>query len=332
MLPRLRAILTDEAAQIFDQFTVCMGVRISFFDAEGQLIKRTTDERNAQFCTYCQEIRELYGPGRCDAEDACAFSRALTLGMHSYTCHAGLMESVVPMYVHGCLFGYVMIGQIRGTGEMPGHVAEDARQASRFQRLYAAYHELEVTSQDRFDAILRLLSVTAHYILSNRLVSLNVSSLVTNALCHMRDHVSERLTIQDLADHLAVSPSTLFHAFADELGTSFKQMFLEMKLGKAEELMMADPSVSVTQVAHHTGFDEPSHFSRMYKNRRGYPPSAFLARQRESRKQGIAVHVGIQESKDGLEGNPSGAGGKGEPAAEVKPPDKAVKRKRRRRS
>ncbi len=293
MKARLRAILTDEVDEIFAEFTECLGIRISFFDAEGSLIKHSTDETDCRYCNYCQLIRELYGPERCEADDASALERSLTQGMHSYTCHAGLVESVVPLYAHGCLLGYAMIGQIRAQEEIPAHVAEDARAASRFPVLRKAFFELELTRQRRLDSILGLFSVVAQYIVTNHLVSMNVSALVANAVNYMREHVHTQLTTQELADQLATSPSTLSHAFARELGTSFKQMFTEMKLARADEMMMEEPDISVARVAERVGFDDPSHFSRMYKNRRGYPPSAFQDNLKKTGRAAIAVAPGV---------------------------------------
>ena len=80
MMPALRTILTEEVNRIFDQFRECFGIKISFFDTEGMLVKSGMDEPN---CTYCQLVQQLYGPERCNAEDAQACERSRTEGMHS---------------------------------------------------------------------------------------------------------------------------------------------------------------------------------------------------------------------------------------------------------
>ncbi len=297
MQPKLRAILDDEVGRIFDHFRECLGVRISFFDTQGKLIRYGKGGKGAQFCSYCKLVRRLYGPGRCDADDQNAWERAQTQGMHSYTCHAGMIESVVPLYTNGCLIGYAMVGQIRTDKKLPDHVAEDWRAAYGDDgAIQKAFFEQELTSHQRLESVLSLFSVVANYIMANHLVSMNVSPLVINAINYMRENVTQPLSVQDLADQFAVSPSTLSHAFSRELGAPFKQIYIEMKLGRAEEVMREQPTTSVARVAESVGYEDPCYFTRLYKKHRGHPPKDFLDRMKGAGGANVAVQADFPDT------------------------------------
>lgn len=79
-------------------------------------------------------------------------------------------------------------------------------------------------------------------------------------------------TIQDLAAVAGVSPPTLTRRFRRHLGCSPKQWLLTMHLDRAAHLL-ATTSEPVAVIAARVGFEDPFHFSRLFKRHRGISPS-----------------------------------------------------------
>ncbi len=273
----LQTSLTDDVKRIYDQFSECFGIRIVFYDAQKQLFKSGLDQPD---CTYCQLIQQLYGPEPCMLDNECGRVDASKSGeLTTYQCHAGLIESILPILEDSCLLGYAMIGQIRSTKQMPAQVARDWKSHYNSDQLRKAFLSKEYTTQKRLDSILSLFSIFADFIIKNHLVKLNVDSYLMHVLEYMREHIHEPFTLQNVAQRFECSPFTISHAFTRQLGQSFKQVQIEMKLTAAEELMRTVPDITVTKTAEELGYEDPLYFSRLYRKHRGFPPSVFLERQ-----------------------------------------------------
>ncbi|SDW81879.1 transcriptional regulator FeaR [Marinobacter mobilis] len=89
---------------------------------------------------------------------------------------------------------------------------------------------------------------------------------------------NEAITGQMVADHLGISPRHLQRIFKT-LGTSFNKLLREHRLcACASDL--ADPRlahIDVTSVAFYWGFKDCAHFSRVFKDHYGLPPSQYRA-------------------------------------------------------
>lgn len=96
----------EEAGRLFHRAT---GMSLSFKDDSGQVFFYPAEER-CDFCRLIQSTRE--GKSRCALSDKKAAERALEGRKPiSYTCHAGLVDVVVPVVVGGERVGCFYSGQ-----------------------------------------------------------------------------------------------------------------------------------------------------------------------------------------------------------------------------
>jgi AraC-like DNA-binding protein len=83
-------------------------------------------------------------------------------------------------------------------------------------------------------------------------------------------HLSEPLTLDDLAARFACSKSTLCHDFKAKMQTSPKQYILQKRLALADRMLRdGTPPTAASTTA---GFESYSHFYRMYKRQFGKNP------------------------------------------------------------
>jgi AraC-like DNA-binding protein len=84
--------------------------------------------------------------------------------------------------------------------------------------------------------------------------------------------------IDEVADFVNKSSSTISHTVKKEAGISFRRLVIEQKL-EAADSFMSDPSKpSIGEVAERVGYKDQFYFSRIYKKYRGYPPKEFSRR------------------------------------------------------
>lgn len=92
-------------------------------------------------------------------------------------------------------------------------------------------------------------------------------------LAYINNHLNEKLTVQDLADHFYCSASHLSATFKSFTGYTVNNYIINQRIALASRLLKQD--FSVQEVAEKTGFNNYSHFIRTFKKYTGYSPKHF---------------------------------------------------------
>jgi AraC-like DNA-binding protein len=102
----------------------------------------------------------------------------------------------------------------------------------------------------------------------------SASNPVSAVLEYVRSHLSEPLTVADMADLVRLSPSAFAHLFRDVTGRSPYQFVKEMRLDRARELLV-DGDFTVARVSKEVGYASVSHFISEFRGRFGVTPRAY---------------------------------------------------------
>jgi AraC-like DNA-binding protein/ligand-binding sensor protein len=271
--PTLEVIFDRGVQQVLDAFSACFGIRIQFYSPAGQrLMMGRGLSLDSQYCRLLQ--KKVFGEQKCNTLDESRRAEAAEKRqMITYRCHAGLREAVLPVYSEGQLLGLVMMGQFRSELAVPTEVAEARIDARDRRGIEASYARLPLIRPQGIPHVLRLFSILVDHIVSHHMISLRGDMLVNQVLAYIGDHVSEPIALEAAAAAVCRSASTVSHSFKKRLGKSFKHALIEAKLDKADELMQVRPSLSISEVAGMIGYEDPFHFSALYRKYRGYPPS-----------------------------------------------------------
>ena len=101
---------TEKLYEIMAHFYTLTKIRIVMFDDNFNQILSVPDN-DCEFCGVLKEPAIL--SERCKLCDTNARSVCRnTNNIHTYTCHAGLTESIAPIKMNGIILGYIMLGQI----------------------------------------------------------------------------------------------------------------------------------------------------------------------------------------------------------------------------
>ena len=102
----------------------------------------------------------------------------------------------------------------------------------------------------------------------------SASNPVSAVLEYVRGHMSEPLTVADMADLVCLSPSAFAHLFRDVTGRSPYQFLKEMRLDRARELLV-DGDFTVARISKEVGYASVSHFISEFRGRFGVTPRAY---------------------------------------------------------
>jgi len=120
-----------------------------------------------------------------------------------------------------------------------------------------------------------LFELILHRLLSNynRQSAKQIDLRIKKITAFIADHYSENMTINDLADMLNLHPVYFGRLFKENTGSTYKEYLHRIRMNNAE-IMLSTGEYNVTEAAERCGFHDIFYFSKVFKEIKGYPPSA----------------------------------------------------------
>jgi AraC-like DNA-binding protein len=106
------------------------------------------------------------------------------------------------------------------------------------------------------------------------------SSRIARAVSWLRSNFHRPLKIEDLSDHVGMSPSSFHHHFKAVTALTPVQFQKHLRLHEARRLMLVD-GLDAGNAGHRVGYQSPSQFSREYGRLYGMSPSRDIGAVRE---------------------------------------------------
>ena len=100
----------------------------------------------------------------------------------------------------------------------------------------------------------------------------------------MRDHVFEKVTVEDLVKVSGMSRTLLERQFKHSFGVSPYEQILTLKLNKAERLIV-ETKLSLAEISDKLGFSSPEHFNSTFNKRKGHPPGQLRKHFKTARRK-----------------------------------------------
>ena len=111
--------------------------------------------------------------------------------------------------------------------------------------------------------------------------------LLDQVLAYIEQHLSQRITLADIAKHFWVSQSTISQTFRNKLGVSFYRCVTQRRLIAAKNLIIE--GVPLESVGRKVGFSDYSSFYRAFKQEFGISPRQFRKKQESSEHGAISI-------------------------------------------
>lgn len=102
--------------------------------------------------------------------------------------------------------------------------------------------------------------------------------LVNKARLLFRSNIDSAFSPEQAAEELQVGYSWFRKVFKSYTGISPGQYCIQLKIDKAKA-MLADPSLSVKEIAYNLKFESSFYFSKLFKEKTGITPTAYRQRQ-----------------------------------------------------
>lgn len=97
---------------------------------------------------------------------------------------------------------------------------------------------------------------------------------VQKAADYIAQNSERKITINEVAQYVYLSPCYLSRIFKQNLGCTLMEYLTQIRVEKAK-VMLRNPKYNITQVAEESGFEDPGYFTRVFKKVEGITPSRY---------------------------------------------------------
>jgi AraC-like DNA-binding protein len=283
---------SKEFEELFHIVCSLTGIRIALVDpSEPTWDKAKLIHPRSLENPLCQLIQtQLEGRDRCEKCDGVHVSTASQL-QHGffYRCHAGLTDLVVPIYIDGKHIATMNGGQVLTEPPSEEQFEQFLEQNRKFDfskgSLRRLYFECPWLPEEKLDQLLRLLSFFANYFceIGEKLKKISYDAKrasIFRAIDYMEKHFQDPLSLTEVARSAFLSPSYFSHLFRKTTSTSFAHYLQQIRVREAKKLLRQTER-NVTEIAFDSGFNNLSHFNRVFRKLVGANPTEYRSHFRE---------------------------------------------------
>ncbi|MBQ8161229.1 MAG: response regulator [Clostridia bacterium] len=99
---------------------------------------------------------------------------------------------------------------------------------------------------------------------------------------YVRDHLSEGVTLQTMAEDMQMHPAYLSRYFKEKTGMNFHLFHRRVRMERAKELLR-DTQLKVYEIAERVGYQNPQHFAVAFREETGMSPGEYrMGKDRDS--------------------------------------------------
>lgn len=124
------------------------------------------------------------------------------------------------------------------------------------------------------ELLIRLLQTQARTLILDQSALLQTRHRFAFVVQYIREHLTENLSVEQLARLAYMSKPHFFRRFKQELGLSPLDFILQERI-KLAKRWLTHPNASVTDACYHSGFNNLAYFTLQFKKYEGITPSHF---------------------------------------------------------
>ncbi len=263
----------DDLISVLDNFSYITGISANFLTADSKWV----ENKKKGTCEFCTIMKNYYKNGEaCRESDLNGVQTAQKKkGIHVYRCHMGLIEAVIPLFFNTSYIGSLFIGQILlepPSEKMWEQIAKklDGQQVD-IQRVKESFFKLTFIDQEKLKSVLDMMHIVAKYIIDSEMIRISSLSSIERIIEYIKNHYMEEITLDDLAKMVYLSPTYLSYLFKKQLGVTFKEYLINIRLKKSKELIETT-DLPIGEISKMVGIEDQNYFSRLFKRKYGVSP------------------------------------------------------------
>lgn len=267
-LTRLNSLLKD--------FYNLTHIRITVFDNAFHELAAYPE----QIAPFCRIIRaDPCGEKECSLcdENACKIA-ARRHSPYTYRCHAGLTESIAPLYLGNIVIGYLLFGHVFSYPSYETGWAQIETLCKNYQvdmeALKSACLMQPLISKDYILSASHILEAVASLLCLERMVTLKRQELPVQIDEYISMHFADKLDAQTLCRQFHIGRTRLYEISKQSYGVGIAEHIRALRIEKAKKLL-ADSDLPLAEIAAQCGFPDYNNFITVFKRMVGVPPKTY---------------------------------------------------------
>ncbi len=266
---------TQKVEAILQSLFEISGMDVAVVNAKNRILARRYS--GALYCKSIHKSQKCLD--MCTASDKCKLCEAHSEEkMVFYKCPFGIYEAIVPIKKANDIIAYLFVGL--GLEDSESGISEpllsalDVAPNLNRESLVAGIEAIPRFSKKKLEAYASLLPIIAEHLEINDLIAESDMTLGQLVKRYIKDNISTKITLNELALKMHCSTVTLTEHFKREFGITIVEYVNQKRIQKAKQLLQ-NSSLSIREISETCGFSSVEYFSRSFKESVGQAPSVW---------------------------------------------------------
>ncbi|MBQ8815816.1 MAG: PocR ligand-binding domain-containing protein [Lachnospiraceae bacterium] len=258
----------DKINTIISNFANITGLSIAFLDTDFNFIT-TYAYNEPEFCSkiqQCEQGRHFCYHSDMDMLKKCRKTKRFV----SHVCHAGIIDSVMPIIKDKIVSGYIILGRIRPSESIEDIYTNISWLEADKEELQKCYLKVAYFSQNQIESIYNLLT----NILFDSAIKIIFEGALKSAVDYIDQNITENLSISTLCKVSHTSKNTLYKIFRETFDCTINEYITSIRVNKAKYLLETT-SKTIQEIGELVGAEDPAHFCRLFKKNVGLSPNSY---------------------------------------------------------
>lgn len=265
---------------LLKDFFTLIKIRITVFDDQFQELAAYPE----QIPPFCQIIRtDKTGKKECKNCDkhACE-TAAKRRASYTYRCHAGLTESITPLYMGNIVIGYLLFGHVFSYPSYQDGWRQISKLCSFYDLDMNSLHDAclsqPIISEEYILSASHILQAVASYLCFERMAIFRQKELPVQIDEYILKHFTEEIDVSRICNHFKIGKNQLYEISNQSYGMGIAKHIRKLRIEKAKTLLTEQADLHVYEVAFQCGFKDYNYFITVFKRIVGIPPMKYRLR------------------------------------------------------
>ena len=262
----------EKLDKLLYDFYLVTEITISVWDAQfRQLSYQPKEMRN--FCRIIKSSPE--GNRRCFLSDKQLCIECEKTGIAvSHHCHAGLIDTAIPIKFKNTTMGYIMFGQVanKDKKELKSILEKLSNELDlEYDQLFESYNELEAYDEAKISSISNILKTATRSLFLSEYIEIGYNTLASKIDSYIRTHLSDELSVKCLCDEFGISKNKLYETAHQSFKMSIGEYITSARIDEAKQLL-SSTDYPITQISAMVGIKNYNYFTKFFKTNVGISP------------------------------------------------------------
>ena len=267
---------TKRLLELAKDFHCLTGATISVWDSNFNQLCYYPDA----ICPLCEFIKSNpHGKELCYYSDkiSCAKSQNMSKP-YSFRCHAGLLDTTLPLWYEDTVVAYIMFGQVRDKEEKYVDLETLKNLSESFgvtpEKAEEYFNQIPVLTHDQIKAAANFLKRSTLYLIMSAAIKIEQNEVALKIDGYISQNMCKQLTVSEICEDLFISKNTLYEISNKYFKMPIKKYVSLKRIEEAKRLLTTS-ELPVNEICELVGVSDYNYFIRFFKKNVDYSPMKY---------------------------------------------------------